>query len=80
MELLGQIARNRKFELPWKISKLVGLVVWDDDPNCMMGLLMEYIDGKTLRERSRDAPDVLKTKWIDQVEATLRRLHEVGIV
>ncbi|KAM6511302.1 hypothetical protein FALCPG4_016304 [Fusarium falciforme] len=80
MELLGQIARSRKFESPWKILKLVGLVVWDDDPNYMMGLLMEYIDGKTLRERPRGAPDVLKTKWIDQVEATLRRLHEVGIV
>ncbi|KAL6355460.1 hypothetical protein LRP88_11050 [Fusarium phalaenopsidis] len=80
IELLGQIARSAKFESPWKTSKLVGLVVWDDDPNCLMGLLMEYIDGKTLRDRSRDAPEVLKNKWIDQVEATLRRLHEVGIV
>lgn len=80
MELLDQIARSGKFESPWKTSKLVGLVVWDDDPNCLMGLLMEYIDGKTLRDRSRDAPEALKKKWIDQVEATLRRLHEVGIV
>ncbi|RSL52995.1 hypothetical protein CEP54_010638 [Fusarium duplospermum] len=80
MELLGQIAHSGKFGSPWKTSRLVGLVVWDDDPNCLMGLLMEYIDGRTLRDRSRDAPEALKKKWIGQVEATLRRLHEVGIV
>ncbi|KAI8711493.1 Protein kinase domain-containing protein [Fusarium sp. LHS14.1] len=79
MELLGKITHSGRFESPWKTSKFVGLVVWDDDPNCLMGLLMQYIDGKTLRDRSRDAPEVLKKKWIDQVEATLRRLHEVGI-
>lgn len=45
-----------------------------------MGLLMEYIDGKTLQYRSKDAPEVLKKKWIDQIEATLGRLHEIGIV
>ncbi|KAM0431359.1 hypothetical protein ACHAPT_005335 [Fusarium lateritium] len=80
MHLLDRIARSEKFEPPWQTSKLVGLVVWDEDPTCLMGLLMDYIDGETLQERARDAAVELKRKWIDQVEATLRRLHEIDII
>ncbi|KAF4463007.1 kinase-like domain [Fusarium albosuccineum] len=78
LDILDQIHRNAaKFDPPIRTSKLV---VWDESQTCLMGFLLEYIHGKTLRSRSQDASEALRRKWMDQVEATVRQLHEIGIV
>lgn len=80
MGILSQMGGSFIFEAPFRTSKLVGLVVWDDDENSLMGFLLDYINGQTLGSRIDGASIELKAKWIDQVEATVRRLHELGIV
>lgn len=80
IQLLYQIGSSGKFDAPFRTSKLVGLVVWDGDITSLMGLLLEHIDGETLQSRIDDASIAMRTKWLGQVEATMRRLHEGGIV
>ncbi|KAF5011563.1 hypothetical protein FDECE_2328 [Fusarium decemcellulare] len=80
IEMLKKISCSGKFDPPFRTSKIVGLVVWDNDPACLMGLLLEYIDGENLQWRADDATIEMKMKWINQVEATMRRLHEYGII
>ncbi|KAK5996761.1 hypothetical protein PT974_02102 [Cladobotryum mycophilum] len=88
MQLLDQV--NQRYDMfvpPFRTSRLVGLVLWDDDDDgdgskssSLMGFLLEYIGGDTLARRVVDAHTDLKMKWISEVEVTLRRLHEVGII
>ncbi|KAJ3549146.1 hypothetical protein NM208_g658 [Fusarium decemcellulare] len=80
IEMLKKISCSGKFDPPFRTSKIVGLVVWDHDPTCLMGILLQYIDGDYLQWRADDATMEMKMKWMNQVEATLRRLHEYGIV
>ncbi|KAF4458925.1 kinase-like domain [Fusarium albosuccineum] len=80
IEMLKKISCSSKFDPPFRISKIVGFVVWDNDPSCLVGLLLEYIDGDNLQWRADDATMEMKMKWINQVEATMKRLHEYGIV
>lgn len=44
-----------------------------------MGFLLEYIPGKTLRDRLLDSPpESLRRKWFDQIKATLECIHKTG--
>lgn len=43
LEILSQI-NSSQVTPPLRTSKLVGLVVWDDDVSCLMGFLLEYIE------------------------------------
>jgi hypothetical protein len=59
MELLTRISRCGKFDAPFRTSKLIGLVVWDDgdrDDTSLMGFLLKYIDGNTLQLRIEALP------------------------
>ncbi|CAM1505812.1 Fc.00g114490.m01.CDS01 [Cosmosporella sp. VM-42] len=80
LEILSQINSSGKFKAPFRTSRLVGLVIWDGDSSILMGFLLEYIDGETLAERANSVSLEAKRKWIGQIEATLRRLHDSGIV
>lgn len=77
VELLSQINHSGEFDIHFQTSKLLGLVVWDDDETSLMGFLLEYIDGGTLALWMESADTM---KWISQIEATVRQLHRVGIV
>lgn len=79
MDLLTQINHSGKFEAPFRTSTLVGLVVWDHEP-ALMGLLLEFIDGVNMDWLIGNTPIEDKKKWCDQVDATVRQLHDVGIV
>ncbi|KAI0550002.1 hypothetical protein F4679DRAFT_583995 [Xylaria curta] len=52
IDILFKIEASRNFTPPFRTSKLVGLVVWDDDENPLMGLLLEFIERKSLYTRS----------------------------
>lgn len=81
MELLSQINGSDRFEAPFQTSRLVGLVVWDGDEDSLMGFLLDYIDGETLDSRVVGGASMeTRTRWMNQVEATVRRLHETSIV
>ncbi|KAK3941352.1 hypothetical protein QBC46DRAFT_104501 [Diplogelasinospora grovesii] len=84
IDLLSQIDRSGEFDPPFRTSRLAGLVVWgdgdDDDDASLMGLLLEYIEGDTLAERMEAVSVATRLKWFRQVQATVGRLHELGIV
>jgi hypothetical protein len=80
LELLCQINHSGEFDAYLRTSKLLGLVVWDDDEMSLMGFLLEYIDGETLALRMESTDMATRTKWMSQIEATVRQLHRVGIV
>ncbi|RYP65499.1 hypothetical protein DL769_006300 [Monosporascus sp. CRB-8-3] len=80
MEILSQIERSGKFGPPFRTSRLVGLVVWGDDDASLMGFLLEYIEGETLASRMGEVSMATRMRWVHQVEATVKRLHQVGIV
>ncbi|KAI0106254.1 hypothetical protein GGR51DRAFT_571551 [Nemania sp. FL0031] len=77
---LSKIEASGQFTPPFPTSELVGLVVWDDDETCLMGLLLEYIEGDTLQWRSRTGSTALKAKWFSQLSMTVKQLHEAGLV
>ncbi|KPM34018.1 hypothetical protein AK830_g12553 [Neonectria ditissima] len=79
LEILSIIESN-KFAPPFYTSKLAGLVIWDHDSSCLMGFLLEYIEGGTLAGRMGTAAVEEKNKWMDQIEATMGRLHGAGVV
>ena len=80
LELLCQINHSGEFDAHLRTSKLLGLVVWDDDETSLMGFLLEYIDGETLALRMESTDMATRTKWMSKIEATVRQLHRVGIV
>jgi hypothetical protein len=63
-----------------RVSKLVGLVSWED--NSVMGLLLEYIDAiGTLDDAMLDNPSRSdRIKWSNQIQETVRELHAWDIV
>ncbi|KAI0192770.1 hypothetical protein F4808DRAFT_363564 [Astrocystis sublimbata] len=72
-----------------RTSKLAGLVMWDDDSEgSLLGLLIGYIEGKTLQWHlddeefadGQEIPQETKLRWMAQVESTVRQLHSSGIV
>ncbi|OAQ62430.1 kinase domain-containing protein [Pochonia chlamydosporia 170] len=77
--VLSQI-NSSQVSPPLRTSKLVGLVVWDDDVSCLMGFLLEYIEGETLDLRAESASAENKMKWMRQIEVTVKQLHKLGIV
>ncbi|OTB01701.1 hypothetical protein M426DRAFT_265606 [Hypoxylon sp. CI-4A] len=78
IDILSNINQSTRIHPPYLTSKLVGLVVWGENDPCLMGFLLNYVEGETIRHRQRTIQE--KTKWIHQVEATLGQLHEEGIV
>ncbi|KAK2591039.1 hypothetical protein QQS21_011271 [Conoideocrella luteorostrata] len=80
LKILTQIHCSRSFEQPLPTSRLAGLVVWDDDASCLMGFLLEYIEGETLALRAETASLTNKIKWMRQVEATVKQLHQLNVV
>ncbi|KID73428.1 uncharacterized protein G6M90_00g062540 [Metarhizium brunneum] len=80
LEILSKINFSSYSDPSLRTSRLVGLVVWDDDVSCLMGFLLEYVEGETLTLRTRNASAARKMKWMRQVEATVKRLHQLGVV
>jgi hypothetical protein len=84
IELLSRISDTGKFYPPFRTSKIVGLVVWDNDcaaeETSLMGFLLEYVNGDSLQVLMDSASMATRMKWIGQIEATVERLHEFGIV
>lgn len=61
------------------VSRLGGLVTWDDGLS-VMGLLIEYIYGsETLGYAAEDASKAEREKWAQQIRATVKRLHDANI-
>lgn len=61
------------------VSRLGGLVTWDDGLS-IMGLLVEYIHGsETLGYAAEDASKAERGKWAQQIRATVKRLHDANI-
>lgn len=61
------------------VSRLGGLVTWDDGVS-VMGLLVEYVHGsETLGYAAEEAPKAEKEKWARQMRATVKRLHDVNL-
>ncbi|KAI0508606.1 hypothetical protein F5B22DRAFT_393709 [Xylaria bambusicola] len=94
IKMLSQIEQNTKklratdpaYATAMRTSKLVGIVMWDDEET-VMGLLLEYVEGQTLcqllweEEHNKHRIDpASKTKWAAQIESTLRYLHGIGII
>ncbi|KAI1749916.1 hypothetical protein F4782DRAFT_549342 [Xylaria castorea] len=80
IDILSKIEASEKFTPPFRTSKLVGLVVWDDDEASLMGLLLEFIEGESLLWRSTTEFTTTKAKWFSQVKMTVKQLHEAGLV
>lgn len=65
-----------------RVPRILGLVQGEGGAS-YMGLLLSYIDsdGRTLEGAVRaDTPKHLRQRWADQVNSTLKWLHEAGIV
>ncbi|KAF2794540.1 hypothetical protein K505DRAFT_417050 [Melanomma pulvis-pyrius CBS 109.77] len=61
------------------VSRLGGLVTWDDGRS-IMGLLVEYIHGsETLGCAAEDASKAEREKWAQQIRATVKKLHDANI-
>ena len=84
MDILSRIKRGGPFDSTFRTSSLASLVVWEDnsgeDKATLMGFLLEYVEGGTLAERMEAAPVEMRRKWFHQVQSTVGRLHELGIV
>ena len=62
-----------------RIPTFVALVEWNDGE--LMGFLTEYIAHTfDLRDAAEDATHEARMKWMEQIEATVRELHCVGLV
>ncbi|KAK5628126.1 hypothetical protein RRF57_003841 [Xylaria bambusicola] len=80
------IATAPAYVTAMRTSKLVGIVMWDDEES-VMGLLLEYVEGETLYQllweeehMDRIIGPASKTKWATQIESTLRYLHGIGVI
>lgn len=80
VELLAKIENLIEHNPSLRTSRLVGLVHWDNDESLLMGMLIEQINGPTLHEVIRDASIADKRRWMDQVDETVNKLHEYGLV
>jgi hypothetical protein len=83
IELLSRISGTGNFKPSFRTSKIVGLVVWDNDgaaeETSLMGFLLEYVNGDSMQVLKDGASTATRMKWISQVEATVKRLHKFGI-
>ncbi|OBT61492.1 hypothetical protein VE03_09337 [Pseudogymnoascus sp. 23342-1-I1] len=71
-----------KIEGGLRVPRIIGLVEGEDGSS-HMGLLLSYIDcgGITLKRAvNADTPEHLRQRWADQVNSTLKHLHEASIV
>ncbi|KAI1172770.1 hypothetical protein F4777DRAFT_491045 [Nemania sp. FL0916] len=83
IDMLSKIQASGKFLPPFRTSKLVGLVVWDDDKApSLMGMLLEYIKGENLYShlRSGSTTKEANEKWFSQIKTTVKQLHGAGLV
>ena len=63
-----------------RVSRVVGLVQWEDESS-IAGLLIEYIpDARTLDWAASDAPQTDRTRWARQIRDTMKQLHDAQII
>lgn len=63
-----------------RVSRLVGLVEWEDEPS-VAGLLVQHpLDEKTLDWAMKDASKTDRARWAQQIRQTVERLHQLDIV
>ena len=65
-----------------RLPTLCAAVHYSDEPEYMLGFLMELIDSKGslgFPELSEDSPREVREKWMAQVEETVQQLHSNGI-
>ena len=82
VEILAKLQRIAEHEPNIRTSRILGLVYWDDHENLLMGMMLDRIGDRTLHDvmMNDSIPVAEKRKWIDQVDETVRQLHEKGIV
>lgn len=62
-----------------RVSRLGGLVTWDDGVS-IIGLLVEYIHGsETLAYAAEEASKAERDKWAQQIRAIVKQLHDANI-
>ena len=62
-----------------RLPKLLALVAWSDRSS-FMGFLIEYIAHEgNLRECARSSSPAERKKWMRQLEASVKNLHNVGL-
>lgn len=72
--------RSDVFPDDLRVSKLGGLVL-NNDGVSLLGLLVEHIhDSKTLDEAVEESSEEEREKWMQQLRATVKRLHGGGVV
>ncbi|KAK2611946.1 hypothetical protein QQS21_002052 [Conoideocrella luteorostrata] len=80
LKMLSKINSSSGSRRPLRTSRLAGLVVWNEEASCLMGYLLEYIEGETLTLRAETASITKKKRWMCQVGAIVKRLHRLGVV
>ncbi|KAL7925180.1 hypothetical protein ACQKWADRAFT_285285 [Trichoderma austrokoningii] len=80
VEVLAKIQNLAKDGLNLATSRIAGLVYWDGQETVLMGMLLERIDGPTLADARGHASAADGKKWIDQIDETVKKLHEHGLV
>ncbi|KAF1959900.1 hypothetical protein CC80DRAFT_440066 [Byssothecium circinans] len=61
------------------VSRLGGLVTWDDGLS-VIGLLVEYVhDSETLGYAAEHASKAEREKWAQQIRATVKKLHDANM-
>lgn len=79
VETLAKLKRLCVHDLAIRTSRIVGLVHWDGHESLLMGMLLERIDGKTLHDAMLDSSAAERLRWMEQIEDTIKRLHNYGI-
>ncbi|RDL34549.1 Uncharacterized protein BP5553_07677 [Venustampulla echinocandica] len=80
VEILAKLQKISEHDLSIRTSRIVGLVNWDGQESLLMDMLLERIDGMTLYDAMLDASVSEKLIWMDQIDETVKRLHNYGIV
>ncbi|PVH97616.1 hypothetical protein DM02DRAFT_730455 [Periconia macrospinosa] len=79
LEILLQL-QNISFPEALHVSKLGGLVMWDDELS-IMGILVDYVDDShVLDNAAKDASEHDREKWARQIHGIVNTLHNAGIV
>jgi hypothetical protein len=80
VEILAKIQNIAEHGLTLRTSRIVGLVYWDGHETVLMGMLLERIDGPTFANARVHASAANRRRWMDQIDETVKKLHEHGLV